>query len=179
MKSTAPLHAFFLSALVGLGSACGAAPADAVPVVAVAGGSDSPRIVEPSGTTTIETKDAPTPTKITWLTSEDEARAKSKSRELPLVVFLCADWAVPAVKMDRETWTDPRIVQRSRGFVALRLDVTEADGNAQAEADHFDLRTMPSTIFLDDHGDEIVRLEGFASADAVVTALDALHVPGG
>lgn len=174
----APPRLLILSTLVALCSACGGGSAEAVPVVAVEGSSDGPRIVEPSGTTASAPVDAHVPTKITWLTSEDDARARAKARELPLVVFLFADWAVPAVKMDRDTWTDPRILKRARGFVALRLDVTDTDANAQAQADHFDLRTMPSTILLDDHGAEIVRLEGFADADAMVRALDTAHVLG-
>jgi thiol:disulfide interchange protein DsbD len=149
-----------------------------MPVVALGGSPEPPSIVTPSGTTTTAPQAAPVPTSIAWLGSEVEARNRAKARRLPLVVFLFAAWAVPAVRMDRETWTDPRILQRSRGFVALRLDVTDTEANAQAQADHFDLRTMPSTILLDDAGREIGRLEGFAGADDVLGALDRVDVPG-
>ena len=177
MKIAAPLKLLLASTLVALSASCGAPASDAVPVVAVAGAADGPREVTPSDASSSEPKEAPAPTKISWLTSEEEARAKAKARRLPLVVFLCAEWAVPAMKMDRETWTDPRILRRAPDFVALRLDVTDADANAQAQADHFDLQTMPSTIFLDDRGAEVVRLEGFADAEHVVAALDAVRVP--
>lgn len=146
-------------------------------VVAVAGSSEPPVVVTPKETATGVVSATPAPTAIAWQTSELEARHRAKARELPLA-FLFAEWAVPAVRMDRDTWTDPRIVARSRGFVALRLDVSDADANAQAEADHFDSKTMPSTILLDDAGRELGRLEGFASADDVLAALARADVPG-
>ncbi|MFO0587815.1 MAG: thioredoxin family protein [Polyangiaceae bacterium] len=176
MKIAAPLHLLIASTLaVG----CGASAADAVPVVAVAGSTDGPREVTPSDAATSGPKELAVATKIPWMTSEEEARTKAKARHLPLVVFLCADWAVPAMRMDREVWTDPRILRRVSDFVALRLDVTEADANAQAQADHFDLQTMPSTIFLDDSGAEVARLEGFADVERVLKALDAARSPDG
>jgi thiol:disulfide interchange protein DsbD len=172
-----PLFALLLpTTLLSLG--CGGDASNVIPVVAVAGSSEPPSILAPPPATAIAASTKSAPTAIAWLASEVDARRRAKARRVPLVVFLFATWAVPAVRMDRDTWTDPRILARSPGFVALRLDVSEADANAQAEADHFDLKTMPSTILLDDGGREIARLEGFADADAVLAALDRFEPPG-
>lgn len=151
--------------------ACSAASND-VPTVKIGGASAPPVIVTASPSASAAATDRPGPTRIDWLTSEEDARSRAKARKLPLLVFLFATWAVPAARMERDVWTDPRIVARSSDFVALRLDVTEADANAQAQADHFDLNVMPSTILLDDLGHEIGRLEGFAGPDQVLGLLD-------
>lgn len=156
--------------LAGAIEGCGAAPND-VPTVAIGGTSQGPTIVAPSPTSTAVAASRPIPERIAWLASEEDARAKSKARRLPLLVFLFATWAVPAAKMERETWTDERIRSRSSDFVALRLDVSEADSNAQAQADHFDPTAMPCTILLDDLGQEIGRIDGYATADDVLVLL--------
>lgn len=77
--------------------------------------------------------------------------------------------------MDRVTWSDARLLDRASSFVALRLDVSGADAQAQADADRYDIRTMPSTLIFDPDGDEVGRLEGFASADDVLGVLDTIH----
>lgn len=173
-----PLLPFLLLATTLSSLGCGGDASNVIPVVAVAGSSEPPAILTPPPATAIAPADKAVPTAIAWQVSEVDARSRAKARRLPLVVFLFATWAVPAVRMDRVTWADPRVLARSLGFVALRLDVSEADANAQAQADHFDLRTMPSTILLDDGGREIARLEGFADADAVLAALDRFEAPG-
>lgn len=155
--------------------ACGPPPSN-IPVVTIVGSSEGPAIVTSSASAAA----APTPsapTHIDWLSSEEDARKKAKARKLPLVVFLFASWAVPAARMQRETWTDPRITVRSSDFVWLWLDVTDADANAQAMADHFDPTTMPSTILLDDLGHEIGRADGFAGPDEILELLRRAGAP--
>ncbi len=144
------------------------------PVVVISGATPSPTFVEATPTGEPAAAPAKKPTAITWQTSEARARALAKSRGLALVVFLFAAWATPAVSMDRVTWADARLVERSSSFVALRLDVSEADAQAQADADRFDLRTMPSTLIFDPDGAEVGRLEGFAGAADVLRVLDTI-----
>jgi thiol:disulfide interchange protein len=116
------------------------------------------------------------PGKIAWETSETTARKRANAREMPLLVFLCAAWATPSVQMDRVTWADPRVVERARSFVMLRLDLTNADANAQADADIFDLQVMPSTVIVDPNGTVVVTLAGLAGPDEVLSAMNRLDV---
>lgn len=161
-----------LSLIAVVASGCFAPPKD--PVVVVPGGAAPPALIETLPTA--EPTDAP-PKKLTaipWETSEERARARARQRDLPLVVFLFAEWATPAAQMDRVTWADPRILERAASFVALRLDVSDADANAQAAADRFDLGMMPSTLIFDATGTEVARLQGFATADDVLEVLAPL-----
>lgn len=153
-------------------SACSAtSPTSNIPVVAVSGSETPPILV--AGTSTAEPR-PPARTQLTaiaWETSEEMARSRAKARHWPLVVYLCAEWSAAAIHMDRSTWTEPRLLERSRTFVALRIDTTTTDANAQAVADRFDLKTMPSTVILDFGGHEIARLEGDATAEQILAAL--------
>lgn len=87
-------------------------------------------------------------------------------------MFVFAEWATAAVRMDRTIWNDPRVVVRARSFIALRLDVTSADVNEQTSADALDVKSVPSVLFFDDLGHEIGRIDGAASADEVLAAMD-------
>lgn len=153
--------------------ACSAAsPTTDIPVVALSGSETPPILV--AGTSTAEPA---LPLKrplgsIAWETSEETARSRAKARRWPLVVYLGAEWSTAALHMNRATWPNGRLIERSRTFVALRIDTTAGDANAQAVADRFDLKTVPSTVILDFAGHEIARLEGDTTAEQVLAALD-------
>lgn len=172
------LLALSLPILSSLVTACGPSSSAIVPVVDVPGASPPPSSIHTPAAPATE----PAPTKetgaIAWETSEVQARKRAKARGLPILVFLCAEWATPSVRMDRTTWSDPRVVARARSFVMLRLDVTGADANAQADADRFDLQRMPSTVILDENGREAVRFEGLAGPDEVLAAMNGIGASG-
>lgn len=154
-------------------ASCAAAPNEAV-VSLPRAATDPPTLVEKTSTTEPTAAPAQKLTAIPWQLTETRARALAKSRNVALVVFLFADWSPPAVSMDRVTWGDARVLDRAGSFVALRLDVSDTSGQAQADADRFDLGMLPSTLIFDADGTEVGRVEGFATAEDVVTVLDSL-----
>lgn len=150
-------------------AACGPPRTDVV--VHLPGAQRTPALVEVAPSTEPAPEPPAPAATIAWETSDDVARERAKTRGAPLLVFAFASWATAAVRMDRTTWADARVVQRARPFIALRLDVSEADANAQVGADGYDLRTIPSVVLLDEHGHEITRLEGYVGSDEVLAAM--------
>jgi thiol:disulfide interchange protein len=174
VKRAAPLASSLLLQSILL-AACGPPRADAT--VHVPGVQTTPSVTDvvPSGEPSVT---APAPAApIAWESSHAAARERAKTRAAPLLVFVFAEWATAAVRMDRTTWVDPRVVQHARSFVALRLDVSKADANAQVEADAYDVVTMPSTVLLDELGHEITRVEGYAGPDDMLAVMRRV-VPG-
>ena len=55
-------------------------------------------------------------------------------------------------------------------FVALRLDVTEASGDAERYAERYQVTAMPTTVLLDARGAR-VALVGYQGAEALAAAL--------
>ncbi len=108
---------------------------------------------------------------IAWETSEPAARERSLRAGLPMIVWVRAEWAVPALAMERGAWRDPRVVAAARAFVALRVDVTEADAEAEAAAKRYGVTTMPMTVLIDAKGRRAVALEGGADAETLAAAL--------
>lgn len=109
----------------------------------------------------------------TWQTDARDARLRVRRDHLPLIVYVRADWSAGALTMDREVWSDPRILFQPLAVVSLRLDVTEGP-DAELWADEFRVRAVPTTIFFDSDGREAARLEGVRSVDEVLSALRQL-----
>jgi thiol:disulfide interchange protein len=108
---------------------------------------------------------------IQWITNEREARERARRQGLPLLVWVRADWAATALQMERTTWADPRVARAAGGFVALRLDLTDTEGDGELLAQRYGVDTMPATIVFDPSGRQIAIVRGFADADALVAAL--------
>jgi thiol:disulfide interchange protein len=90
---------------------------------------------------------------------------------MPMIVWARADWAAPALEMERRVWTDPEVVAAARPFVALRLDLTEAEGDAERLAERYAVTGMPMTVILDARGNRVAGLFGFQNAAALAAAL--------
>jgi thiol:disulfide interchange protein len=73
--------------------------------------------------------------------------------------------------MDRAVWPDARVARAASRFVALRLDLTDAEGDAEGYAQRYDVPGVPTTIVIDADGHVVDRVVGSASVDRVLAAL--------
>lgn len=153
--------------------ACTARSTDiAVVDVAPVGSAGTVAVVDaPKNDTVVDPSSAAVRGPIQWETNTAQALARAKERGVPIVVFVFAEWAAAATKMDRITWADANVIRESRSFVMLRLDLTNADVNDDVAAGRFDVKTMPEVLLLDDSGHEIQRVSGYAEPDLILRAM--------
>jgi thiol:disulfide interchange protein len=110
---------------------------------------------------------------IVWEQSEPAARDRARRAGLPLLVWVRAEWAAAALMMERKVWTDPRVAEAARPFVALRLDVTDAEGDAERYAERYEVTGLPATILFDAHGRRVAALVGYQDPDKLSFTLKA------
>ena len=108
---------------------------------------------------------------ITWETDEREARARALRRGLPLLIYVRAEWSAAALSMERTVWTDPRLARATRGLVALEIDVTSAEGDAELYAQRYAVTQIPSTLVFDANGKLVATVPGAATASALLEAI--------
>jgi thiol:disulfide interchange protein DsbD len=109
---------------------------------------------------------------IVWETSEPAARDRARRAGLPLLVWVRADWDAAGLEMERTTWLDPKVREAARPFVALRLDVSAAEGDAQRYAERYEVSQLPMIVLFDARGQRAAALLGYQNPERVV---DALH----
>lgn len=105
------------------------------------------------------------------MASERDARDRARRQNLPLLVYVHADWSVPCVELERGAWRDPRVLAEARGFVPLRLDVTATDDDDELYAQRYGVRGVPEIIVVDPAGRTLARSVGAPSADDLVSLL--------
>jgi thiol:disulfide interchange protein len=150
---------------------CGGSPA-APATVEIAGPAQATLLSASPPSSSARAPSRPPAGPIAWEASEPEARARARSGARPMIVWARADWAAPVLQMERTTWRDPRVEAAARGFVALRLDLTEAEGEAELYAKRYGVDTMPMIIVLDPRGQQVAVLRGMSDPGAIVAALE-------
>jgi len=82
----------------------------------------------------------------------------------PVMIDFSADWCIPCRELEHSTFTDRRVIERSRDFALFKVDVTKDSPRTRALSERFDIAGVPAVLFL-------VRGAGEVRAARVVSFL--------
>ncbi len=107
------------------------------------------------------------PKEIQWITSEPEGLALARQAQKPIMIDFYADWCLPCVKMDRETFTDPRVISQLGRFVSIRVDLTESTEEGTRLTEKYSVAVIPTIAFFSPSGKLLSEftINGFTPAD--------------
>lgn len=109
---------------------------------------------------------------IAWETESAAALRAAASTRRPIFVDVWAVWCVPCKQLDVTTYRDESVLDAVTAFVPLKID--------------FDLQTsfvskygvgpLPTLLFLDHEGKELLRHEGVVSASLLLSLFQRVSV---
>ncbi|MBK8166831.1 MAG: thioredoxin family protein [bacterium] len=135
------VHALAAAALVLVGASAGAA---AVATVAPADDAEA------------------SPPPVAWFGLR-EGKIEARQRDRPLLVYFTASWSTPAMRIEREVWTDRRLRRYvAEHLVAARVDFQESPSVAR----HFGIMEPPALLVISPQGESLVVLRGNHGADS-------------
>jgi thiol:disulfide interchange protein DsbD len=88
-----------------------------------------------------------------------------------------AEWCAACRLLDRNTLTDAVVVDESRRFVTLRIDMSNEGEPTKELERRFGVATLPTVIFVDSRGGILnsLRVTGFVAPKAFVEAMRAVR----
>jgi thiol-disulfide isomerase/thioredoxin len=118
----------------------------------------------------------PSKSQIDWKNRSDELLLSARQTGKPFLVEVWADWCQPCRRMDREVWSDPRIIAESQKFVCLSVDVSRAKNGKYDDAirglhGNYPVHVIPTFFILDPWGEVILVNEGFIGANEFAAIL--------
>ena len=123
-----------------------------------------------------------------WLSftySEPEARDKAKAEKRPMLIDFTAKWCIACGKLDRNTFSDPRVRKQAGHFVALKIDLSVnedwSDEEQEKQEEEFDkiqakygVVGLPTVILYDSTGKERQRITDFIGPDEFLKLLEGI-----
>ncbi len=92
-------------------------------------------------------------TGITWHGDLPSALAAARTEERPVMIDFRADWCSACLKLERETFSDPAVVQAARRVVAVKIDCTDPDDpEVKRLQTRYGVVGLPTIVFLTPDG---------------------------
>ncbi len=85
----------------------------------------------------------------------------------PVIIDVYADWCIPCKEMDKFTFPDIAVVEQSKMFTMIKIDMTHQNGTFEKKVlDRFSIKGVPTYIFLNQEKEQAgLRSTGFEDAE--------------
>ena len=107
---------------------------------------------------------------VRWTPYSEALLTEAAQENKPVMLDFYADWCGPCKAMERNVFTDPEIVELSRHFVTLRVDLTKEHPDQKKIVRRYLLMGVPTIVFLNGKGVEErgLRIEAYTDRDEVL-----------
>jgi thiol:disulfide interchange protein DsbD len=116
----------------------------------------------------------PAESAIRWQTFEETRLEAARVARQPAIIDFVADWCIPCHEMERTTFANAEVRRQAERFAMLKADITREDDDTSALVEQYQVKGVPTVIFVDSGGTEVHRLVGYVAADEMLVAMRAV-----
>jgi thiol:disulfide interchange protein DsbD len=112
--------------------------------------------------------------RMSWDRYDQALIESAKQKGVPVVMDFYADWCIPCLELEHQTFTDHAVIAESERLVRLKVDLTHFDSpEAERLRKKFSIAGVPTIVFIDGKGEEVAsaRIVGFMPASEFVEHL--------
>jgi len=103
-----------------------------------------------------------------WDTFSFESLEEAKAQEKRVVLFFTAEWCDACHALEAGPLQNPQVQELLQPLARLVVDLTFPKGEAKKVADRYNVRALPTLLFLDAQGNELGRISGYRSTSSLL-----------
>lgn len=113
---------------------------------------------------------------IGWEPFAEERLAAAIDEGTPVLIDFSADWCIPCHELDHKTFSEEGVRALAGRLVTLKVDLTRPGERESAIKKNYDIRGVPTIIFIDGSGSELkdLRVTGFVGPEDFARRLERL-----
>ena len=117
--------------------------------------------------------------RLSWVPYNEKSLTMAEGNQTPVIVDFSAEWCGPCRIMEREVFSDPKVMELGRHFVLLRMDLTRTHPDQARILEKHDIKGVPTVIFINREGVERkrLRIESMISKTDFLERMKALLEP--
>jgi thiol:disulfide interchange protein len=110
-----------------------------------------------------------------WRTDEATAVAESRTRNRPMLVLFCAEWAAACHELSNVTFRDEAVRTQASKYVLLRIDATDDEAPEVVRLERkYSVVGLPTVVIIDPRGREKLRRGEYVSPMQMEEILEML-----
>ena len=116
---------------------------------------------------------------IQWGNNLDSAFTIASNSNKIIMIDFMAEWCPPCKKMDKNTFSNTNIINKSNEFIAVRIDIDKQQNIAEqynGNARKYGGIGIPNILFLDKEKKNIRHIVGFHDVDQLLEIMDSVLI---
>ena len=116
---------------------------------------------------------------IQWGNNLDSAFTIASNSNKIIMIDFMAEWCPPCKKMDKNTFSNTNIINKSNEFIAVRIDIDKQQNIAEqynGNARKYGGIGIPNILFLDKEKKNIRHIVGFHDVDQLLGIMDSVLI---
>lgn len=106
--------------------------------------------------------------------TEDTYQAALQNNDKMIIDFY-ADWCIPCKELDALTFSDQKVIEKSKEFINMKVDMTKTlSEQTEIIRKKFNIRGMPTVLIINSEGEEVERITGFVNAEEFLNMIDGV-----
>lgn len=111
-----------------------------------------------------------------WIMNLEAGLKQAEAEKKPVIIDFWADYCTFCKDLDKNTFSDPRVISELQRFVAIKIDGSDLDDPEYNSAvARYDIKGLPTVIFKNSRGEIVRTINSFQKADVVLSYLKSIE----